>query len=139
MSCKSFFAFAFFLLGLSQLATAQDTASTVSPESLAQQQLDAYNARDIDAFLKPYSEEVEIYNFPDQLMYTGKATMRQNYAQMFDNTPDLHCELVKRIVLGNTVIDQERVTGFGPGRVVEAVAIYKVEGDRIAKVYFVQK
>jgi hypothetical protein len=58
---------------------------------------------------------------------------------MFERTPDLHCELVNRIVLGNTVIDQERVTGFPGGNVIEAVAIYKVENGKIAKVYFIRK
>ncbi|MEO1513493.1 MAG: nuclear transport factor 2 family protein [Bacteroidota bacterium] len=114
------------------------TTSASSPEQLAQEQLDAYNARDIDAFLKPYSDEVEIYNFPDQLISKGKESMRKSYAQMFANTPKLHCELVSRMVQGNTVIDQERVTGFGPDRVMHAIAVYKVEDGKIAKVYFIQ-
>lgn len=110
-----------------------------APALLAQQQLDAYNARDIEAFLAPYSEEVEIYNFPDELLYKGKATMRVNYATMFDNTPDLHCHLVNRIILGNTVIDQERVEGFSGGQIIEAIAIYKIKDDKIAQVYFIRK
>jgi len=34
----------------------------MTPEQLAQAQLDAYNARDIEAFLIPYSDSVELYN-----------------------------------------------------------------------------
>ncbi len=41
-------------------------SETPTPEELAQQQLDAYNARDIDAFMEPYSDSLEIYNFPNQ-------------------------------------------------------------------------
>ncbi len=110
-----------------------------APALLAQQQLDAYNARDIEAFLAPYNEEVEIYNFPNELLYKGKATMRNNYATMFDNTPDLHCHLVNRIILGNTVIDQERVEAFSGGQIIEAIAIYKIKDDKIAQVYFIIK
>ncbi len=116
-----------------------DTLIQVTPEILAQQQLNAYNARNIEAFLEPYSEDVEIYNFPNELIYKGKERMRTNYANMFENTPELHCELVNRIVLGNTVIDQERVTGFPGDQVIEAIAIYKIEKGKIAQVYFLRK
>ncbi len=107
-----------------------------TPEDLAQRQLNAYNFRNIEAFLEPYADDVEVYNFPDQLQFTGKEAMRKGYAQMFANTPDLHCELVNRIVQGNTVIDQERVR-FG-NRILEAIAIYHIENGKIKKVYFMQ-
>lgn len=107
-----------------------------TPEDLAQRQLNAYNFRNIDAFLEPYADDVEVYNFPDQLQFKGKEAMRKGYAPMFTNTPNLHCELINRIVQGNTVIDQERVQ-FGD-RVLEAIAIYHIENGKIQKVYFMQ-
>lgn len=129
----------FVFLLLSPLGMAQEKAESSLPEKLAQEQLDAYNARDIEAFLKPYSKDVEVYTFPNQLNYKGLDKMRERYGKMFANTPDLHCELVKRMVMGNTVIDQEKVTGF-PGRdFLEAIAIYKIEDGKIAKVYFVPR
>ncbi len=109
-----------------------------SPENLAQRQLNAYNLRDIDAFLEPYSDEVEIYNFPDELLYSGKEKMRTDYAKFFKETPNLHCKLVNRMVLGNKVIDQEEVTGFPNDYVLEAVAIYYIENEKITKVYFMR-
>ena len=108
-----------------------------SPEELAQQQLNGYNARDIDAFLEPYSEDVKIYGFPNKLQVEGKEAMRKGYANMFQNTPDLHCELINRIVQGDTVIDHEKVTGFKNGP-LNAVAIYKIKEGKIAEVYFIQ-
>jgi len=108
-----------------------------SPEILAQQQLNAYNTRNLDGFLAPYSDSVEIYTFPDKPMMKGKEAMRKSYGQMFDEVKDLHCEVTKRIVQGNTVIDHETVTGFGPTP-VKAIAIYKIEKGKIAKVYFIQ-
>lgn len=116
-----------------------DTLVIESPENLAQQQLNGYNARNIDAFLAPYSDDVELYNFPDERWAKGKETMRTTYAKMFENTPDLHCQLVNRLVQGNTVIDQERVTGFGDRDPIEAIAIYKIENGKIAKVYFISE
>ena len=55
---------------------------------------------------------------------------------MFENTPNLHCELVGRIVQGNTVIDKERVQ-FGDN-IIEVVAIYHIENDKIKRVYFIK-
>lgn len=107
-----------------------------SPEDLAQRQLNAYNLRNIEAFLEPYSEDVEVYMFPNSLQYKGKETMRKQYAGMFQQVTNLHCELLGRIVQGNIVIDKERVQ-FGPQK-VEAVAIYHIEGGKIKKVFFVQ-
>lgn len=106
-----------------------------TPKDLAQRQLNAYNLRNIDAFLEPYADDVEIYNFPNTLLAKGKENMRPIYAEMFKNTSNLHCELVNRIVQGNTVIDQERVQ-FG-NQIIEAIAIYHIENGKIKRVYFI--
>lgn len=119
------------------LIMSPDTIHQSTPKQLAQQQLNGYNARDIDAFLAPYAEDVEIYRFPNELLYTGKEKMRQNYGKMFDNTPDLYCKLVNRMVQGNTVIDQELVYGRGD-KPFEAIAIYKIDNSKIQQVYFIQ-
>lgn len=114
-----------------------DTLLPVTPEILAQQQLNAYNNRDITAFLAPYSDSVEVYDFPDKLLFKGKKEMYDAYNDMFARTKELHCQLVNRIALGNTVIDQEKVTGFGPNA-VEAIAVYKIAKGKIQQVYFMQ-
>lgn len=107
-----------------------------APEDLAQRQLNAYNFRHIDAFLEPYADDVEVYTFPNTLQFKGKEAMRKGYTPMFENTPNLHCELVNRIVQGNTVMDHERVQ-IG-NKIVEAVAIYQIENNKIKKVYFIK-
>lgn len=108
-----------------------------SPEILVQQQLNAYNLRNMDAFLEPYSDSVELYMFPNQLVGKGKEQMRGSYTEMFRDIKSLHCHVTERIVQGNTVIDHETVTGFGPNP-LKAIAIYKIEKGKIAKVYFIQ-
>ncbi|MFN3754849.1 amidohydrolase family protein [Flavobacterium sp.] len=107
-----------------------------TPEALAQRQLNAYNVRNIEAFLEPYADDVEIYNYPNELQSKGKEMMRQGYAAMFQSVTNLHCELKERIVQGNIVIDKERVQ-FGD-KFIEAVAIYHIENGKIKKVYFIQ-
>jgi hypothetical protein len=115
--------------------TPQDSTERVS-RALAQAQLDAYNARDIDAFLKPYSDTVAVYMFPNQRSYQGIQNMRAGYKDMFDNMPDLYCELLGRIVLGNYVIDRELVTFDKKQPKLHAVAIYKTGAGKIQQVYF---
>ncbi|GEO08277.1 amidohydrolase family protein [Segetibacter aerophilus] len=114
-----------------------DTLVKETPLALVQRQLNAYNARNIDAFLEPYSEGVELYEFPQKLIGKGKENMRKEYSEMFNNLSNLHCEIKERIIQGNIIIDKESVSGIGKTK-VEATAIYHIENNKIAKVYFVQ-
>jgi hypothetical protein len=118
-------------------AVRPDTLIKETPLALVQRQLNAYNARNIEAFLEPYADDVELYTFPDKLTAKGKAAMRERYAGFFEKTPELHCEIKGRIVQGNVVIDKESITGIGE-RTLEATAIYRIENNKIAKVYFVR-
>lgn len=113
-----------------------DTLIKETPEALAQRQLNAYNLKNIEAFLEPYANDVEIYTFPNKLIAKGKEAMRKNYTQWFQNTPDLHCELLNRIVHGQTVIDKERVRFAN--NMIEAIAVYQIENNKIIKVFFME-
>lgn len=104
------------------------------PEDLADQQLMAYNAHNLEAFLMPYADDVEVYGFPNQLQIKGKEQMRKAYA-FVEKTPALHCRLLNRIVQGNMVVDHEEVYGFGD-KPVYAIAIYEVKNGKIIKVWF---
>ncbi|WP_211440811.1 nuclear transport factor 2 family protein [Collimonas humicola] len=122
-------------LAMPQSASA---VKTDSAEDIVQKQLDAYNARDMDAFLATYADEAELFGFPNTPSAKGKEEMRKRYTVRFSDTL-LHCIIVKRIVMGNTVIDHERVRVTlpeGPG-VMEAIAIYEVHDGKIAKVTFI--
>jgi len=106
---------------------------TDSPEAVVQRQLDAYNARDIDALLAIYAPDARQYEHPGKLLASGAAEMRARMALRFQE-PDLHARLLRRVVMGNIVIDHEEVTrNFPEGRgKVDMVAIYEVVEGRIA-------
>lgn len=108
----------------------------ITPEVLVQQQVNAYNAKNIDAFLEPYADDIEIYTFPNTLVSKGKEGMRKTYEKLFKNVPDMHCEIKQRIINLNSVIDKESVSGMRPGQKVEATAIYEIKNHKISKVYF---
>jgi hypothetical protein len=98
-----------------------------SPEAVVQRQLDAYNARDLDALLATYAPDARQYELPATLLATGHAEMRPRFAVRFQE-PDLHARLLQRAVMGNIVIDHETVSrNFPEGRgKVDLVAIYEV-------------
>lgn len=107
-----------------------------TPVAVVQNQVDAYNARNIDAFLNTYAKDVQVFDFPHNLKYTGKERMREHYKDFFASTPDLNCYIKNRIVIGNKVIDKEIVTANG--NTLSAVAIYEVENGKIARVTFLK-
>lgn len=113
-----------------------DTILAESPEAVVQRQVNAYNARNIDAFLDTYTEDIEVYDFHSTTPDKGKETMRKNYGELFKQTPNLYCEIEKRIVLGNKVIDKEKVRAGK--QTIHAVAVYEVERGKIKKVTFIQ-
>lgn len=108
------------------------------PETLAQRQLDAYNAQDIEAFLEVYANDVEVRTFPaNELTYKGIDKMRERYTALFEQNPKQHAALLSRIVKGTTVIDHEHVTGRTNGVEAEAIAMYEVSNGKIRNVWFV--
>lgn len=113
-----------------------DSVVQHTPLQLVQMQLNAYNAHDLEAFLEPYAEDAELYEFPNKLLSKGKEAMRKDY-QFVTRSPKLYCHLQNRVVQGNMVIDHEEVW-FGGPKPVYAVAIYIIEKGKIAKVYFKQ-
>ncbi|MDO6517184.1 nuclear transport factor 2 family protein [Zobellia uliginosa] len=107
-----------------------------SPEAIVQNQLDAYNDRNLKAFLNTYSEDIQIFNFPNEPNLVGKDALKERYKAFFESTPDLHCKIKNRIIIGNKIIDKEKVTANG--KTFWAVAIYEVENGKIAKLTFLR-
>ena len=109
-----------------------------TPESIVQRQLDAYNARDVDALLATYAEDVQQFEYPDTLLCTGAAQLRERMAARLSD-PRLHAQLINRITMGQTVIDHEEVTRTFPDGVgkIELVAIYEVRDSKISTARFI--
>jgi hypothetical protein len=108
------------------------------PEAIVQAQLDAYNARDLEAFLATYVDGAQLFEHPSKLLASGIAQLRERYAARFAE-PDLHAEIIQRMVMGNIVVDHEKVKrNFPSGKgTLEAIAMYEVRGSRISRVWFI--
>jgi len=106
-----------------------------SPTDVVQEQLEAYNARDLEGFAATYSDDIAIYRMPAmEAAIVGMEQLRETYRKRFES-PNLHADIVNRIVVGNKVIDHERVVGFKE-HAIEAVAVYEVNAGLIATVWF---
>jgi hypothetical protein len=112
-------------------------SSAFDPAGFAQRQLEAYNARDLERFLREYTDDVVVYRLPStEPALRGKAAFGEHYRKNRFNLPNLHAEVVSRMVLGNKVIDHERVSGVQE-KPMEVAAIYEVTPQGIARVWFV--
>ena len=102
-----------------------------------QEQLDAYNAKDIDRFMQCWADDCQYYAFPSELLAQGAAQIRERHVERF-NEPNLHGRLVHRMVVGNMVVDQELVTRNFPEGVgeIDVIAIYEVKAGKIASAWF---
>jgi hypothetical protein len=111
---------------------------SADPEAVVQRQLEAYNARDVDAILATYTEDAQQFEHPAKLLASGASELRERFAARFKE-PNLHARLVTRMVMGNTVIDQEVVTRTFPEGTgtIGLIAIYEVQDGNIAKAWFI--
>ncbi|MBC5992451.1 nuclear transport factor 2 family protein [Pontibacter cellulosilyticus] len=125
----------FILLGMT--AYSQQNQNTEALLAPVKQQLEAYNSRDIEKFASAFSENVKVYRQPGVLTYQGRDELKKRYGAMFAATPDLHCEIVNRIVAGEVVIDQEKVQRTKGQPRTDAIAVYRVKDGLIVEVTFI--
>ncbi len=123
-------------LSLFVIISISSRAQLLTAEQVVQQQLETYNNRDIDGFMALFSDNVRLYNHVDgKLLADGKEAVRKLYVNLFEKSPKLHSELTNRMVLGNTVIDHEKITGrMGNDDAIELIVIYELTDLKISKV-----
>ena len=109
----------------------------MTPLECVELQFEAYNQRDLPRFLSAFSDDVRTYRLPAMTpVLSGKAAFAEFYATQRFNCEGLRAELVNRMVLGNTIIDHERIYGLGDAP-VEMVVIMVIEDGRIAKEFVI--
>ncbi|MEP6672955.1 MAG: nuclear transport factor 2 family protein [Chthoniobacter sp.] len=113
------------------------SAIEMSPEAVVQQQLDGYNAHDVEALLATYAEEARLFEHPATLLAAGHAQLRERFALRFQE-PNLHARLCRRIVMGRFVVDHEEVTRTFPEGTgtIELLATYEVLDGKIINAWF---
>lgn len=109
----------------------------MSPGAVVQAQLDAFNARDLDALLATYAPNAQQYVLHGALLAQGHEVLRTRYAIRFAE-PDLHARLVTRSCIGNMVVDLEIITRNFPEGVgtLEMLCVYEVVEGHIVRASF---
>ena len=108
-----------------------------SPLAVVQAQLDAFNAKDIDALMRAYAPDAEQFALHGERLARGYEEIRPRYVARFAE-PDLHARLLSRTVMGNFVTDLELITrNFAEGvGTLEMLCIYEVVDGRIRRASF---
>ena len=110
--------------------------TTRTPEQAVQHQLDAYNDHDLPRFLEVYEEDVVVYRLPSKVpAFSNLAQLAEFHRTQRFHLSGLRAELKNRIVIGNIVIDHERVHGIRD-HPFEVAASYQVGDGRIRTVWF---
>ena len=111
---------------------------SLTPEAVVQRQLDAYNARDVEAMLAIYADDAQLFEHPDTLIASGSAALRERFTARFQE-PNLHATLLSRIIMGPVVVDHEQVQRTFPEGTgtIELIMTYAVQDGRIARSWII--
>ena len=108
-----------------------------SPLAVVQAQLDAFNAKDVEALMRTYAPNAEQFALHGERLAKGHDELRPRYMARFEE-PDLFARLLSRTVIGNIVTDLELITRNFPEGLgtLEMLCIYEVVDGRIQRASF---
>lgn len=113
-------------------------SGTSEAERVVQAQVDAFNRRDVEAFMANYAPDAIHWEYPADTVFNGAARIRAHYTELFAD-PDasrLHATVRSRIVKGRFVIDEEYIVGLPADDPHVSVIIYEVVGGQIRNAWF---
>ncbi len=104
----------------------------VQPAAVVQRQLDAFNARDINALMATYANDAAQIEHPATVVASGADAIRARMIVRFQER-NLHARILQRVVMGNRVIDHEVVSRTFPEGTgtLEVIATYEVLNGQI--------
>ena len=103
---------------------------------IAQKQLDAYNAQDLETYVSFFTGDCIVSGLNGTPTEISRDAIKTRYAKAFAQFPENKAILKSRIAVGNTVIDHEKVVRAPGGEEFEVIAIYSFRDGLIARVDF---
>ena len=102
-------------------------------EQLINRLVAAYDDGDAREFADCFAENAVAYEHPNVAAQTGREAICEYYQKVFAQFPELKTEILYRAVIGNRVVDHERVRRTSDGEPFEVMAIYEIENDSIIR------
>jgi uncharacterized protein (TIGR02246 family) len=130
---KRFLALALLLAALPALAAAQEGSAENPVKNFFMAGIAAFNAHDLEGFMKQFAEDVEMYTPTGWLR--GRASVRERFSQTFKQFPAVRMEVedlrVREVASGAVVTDfRWRVYPMGKGPAFHGVGsgVYVLRG-----------
>lgn len=109
----------------------------MTPKTVVERQLQAYNDRDIDAFGRLFAQDAVVADYRSEtLRLSGRDEIVASYGAQFTNRPDVLCVITETIECGPYVLCREVAQNLAEAP-VELVAIYEVRDELIQSLVFV--
>lgn len=115
-----------------------NTPKVPDAASCVDAQIEAYVARDTVRFAACYAQDASCVSLTSgRILASDRDEIARVWGELFARR-EARFELVGRLLLGNLVVDHERVTNVETGVVVEAIAAYEVRDGLIRRVWFLE-
>jgi hypothetical protein len=103
--------------------------------------LEAFISNDFERFKALFHEEIEVYSFPDKLLYKGRAEFDKNYEKLVSKI-NKSAFITKRIVEGSFVVDMEIIKlqlPSGDEHIIEGLVIFQIKDNLIYRMMFLEE
>jgi hypothetical protein len=115
--------------------TAQEQNTTPTPLEIVNKRMAFYNQHNFMEFIKLYSDDIEIYTYPNKLLGTGTDNIASIFKPKFI-AKSIKVEIISQLHNGNHVINHEIV--YENGIQTKYISIYEVKDGLIKSVRFVR-
>ena len=102
-----------------------------TPEQTVDRSISAHNRNDAAALSECFALDARFASLKGNILLDGRGSLKNFYAQFFEGRPGAHCEIVKRAVFANYVVDQQRIASPGSPE-MNAMVVSQVEHGLIA-------
>jgi uncharacterized protein (TIGR02246 family) len=113
-------------------ATSEDSAALIDRLVVA------YNAHDARGFADLFTADAIHGLLRSDSPQVGREAIYERYVDVFAQFPQNHTEVTHRVVVGNFVVDHERVRRSPEIEPFDVVAVYELRNGEIAQLDFVR-
>lgn len=107
---------------------------------IVQQYMDAYNRRDVNAFLSYMHPDFESSLFDEKkILCANLEKAKVLYAKRFSENPKLFVTTLGRITNDNIVVDNQLIEHFDDGKTIRAISIFELKDGLVWRASFARR